>query len=348
MKFSIWGANLAGGFLRSRIDQCTDGSLEYNRKLVHLAEELDIDSILFPTRYTGTIGGNATDEGQLDPISVITALASETKKIHFIAAVLPGFIHPSTLAKISSTIDVISNGRFHINLVSGWFKEEQEMFGIEWIKHDERYKRSSEYLEVLKGLWTSDGFSFRGNYYHIKNASLSPKPVQKPYPAIYQGGNSKDAQEMAGRFSDFYFMNGAPIEELKEQILSVSSVAEKYGRDIKFAVNAFVIARENTTIAYDEYQNIINHADDIAISQFNNKKETLGMWRNATSISDLIANNEGFRTGLIGSYEDVAKKIDQLKQIGVHKVLLTFRHPLKELPNFYTNVVPQLQATQVQ
>lgn len=343
MKFVIWGANLGGGFLRANVDEEGDSSIDYNRQLVRVAEKYNVDSILYPIRYIGNIGGNEPNSGQLDPLTVITAMAGETKNIHFIAAVLPGFIHPATLAKIGSTIDIISNGRFHINLVSGWFKEEQEMFGLQWIEHSERYKRSSEYIEVLKGLWTKDHFSYDGDYYQIKNATLTPKPIQKPYPAIYQGGNSSDSQAMAGRLSDFYFMNGAPIEELKKQIRSVNETAKQYNRSIKFAVNAFVIAKKSKEEAQSEYQYIINHADETAIAQFNNRKETKGMWKNATTLSDFVANNEGFRTGLIGSYEEVAEKINDLKEIGIDKILLTFRYPLKEIPIFFNQVVPHLK-----
>lgn len=342
MKYSIWGANLSGGFLRANVEQNKERSLEYNRKLVQLADELGVDSILYPIRYVGNIGGNSPESGQLDPLTTITAMAAVTKHIHFIAAVLPGFIHPTTLAKIGSTIDIISNGRFHINLVSGWFKEEQEMFGIEWIKHEDRYRRSTEYLEVLKGLWTSTPFSFQGDFYQVKNAILEPKPIQKPYPAIYQGGISNEAQEMAGKLSDFYFMNGAPIEELKEQIKNVTEIANRYGRQVKFAVNAFVIARETTKEAQEEYQFILDHADTAAISQMKKRTETKGMWKNAVSLSDFVANNEGFRTGLIGDYEEVQDKIYELQTIGIDKILLTFRNPLEELTQFYHHVEAKL------
>ncbi|WP_236631817.1 LLM class flavin-dependent oxidoreductase [Anoxybacillus sp. UARK-01] len=348
LQFSIWGSNLSGGFLRARVEENQEWSFDYNRKLVKTAEQLNVASVLFPVRYIGSIGGHSPEKhGQLDPLAIIAALAAETKRIHLIAAVLPAFIHPATLAKIGATIDRISNGRFHINLVSGWFKQEQEAFGLEWIAHEERYKRSIEYLEVLKGLWTQDHFSFDGTYYKIKNATLLPKPTQKPYPAIYQGGNSKEAQEMAGRLSDYYFMNGAPIEELKKQIQSVRAIASRYGRWIKFAVNAFVIARATTDEALSEYQFIIDNADEAAIEQLQKRTETKGMWKNASVLPDFVANNEGFRTGLIGSYKEVAEKINALQDIGIDKVLLTFRFPLVELPEFYDHVVPLLHPKSV-
>ncbi|WP_413377818.1 LLM class flavin-dependent oxidoreductase [Alkalihalobacillus sp. 1P02AB] len=343
MKYVIWGANLSGGFLRANVEQTKEGSVAYNRKLVQLAEQYGVDSVLFATRYVGAIGGSATDSGQLDPLTLISAIAHETKKIRFIAAVLPGFLHPATLAKIGTTIDIISNGRFHINLVSGWFKEEQEMFGIEWIKHEDRYKRSTEYLEVLKGLWTEESFSYEGDFYQLKEAVLTPKPIQKPYPSIYQGGNSKDSQEMAAKLSDVYFMNGAPAEELKEQMQKVSAEAKKYGRKLQFAVNAFVIARDTDEEAIKEHEYIVAHADDRAIAQVKARTETKGMWKNAKNISDFVANNEGFRTGLIGSYLTVAEKIKELEAIGVDQILLTFRKPLEELPLFFREVKPLVE-----
>ncbi|WP_102693005.1 LLM class flavin-dependent oxidoreductase [Rummeliibacillus pycnus] len=342
MKFVIWGANLSGGFLRANVDQAQDAGIEYNEKLATLADHLGVDSILYPIRYVGNIGGTGSNTGQLDPLSIITAIATKTERIHLIAAVLPGFIHPATLAKIGATIDIISKGRFHINLVSGWFKAEQEMFGIEWIKHEERYRRSEEYLKVLKGLWTEDEFQFEGNFYNIQKGTLNPKPLQKPYPPIYQGGNSQESQIIAGTLSDYYFMNGAPLSELKEQIAAVQQYAANHQRYIKFAVAAFVIARPTEEEAQKEYEYILNNADQSAITHFKQRKETKGMWKNATTISDYVANNEGFRTGLIGSYEQVAQRLKELEAIGIEKVLVAFRHPTDELPTFFEHVVPKV------
>ncbi|MBY0598381.1 dimethylsulfone monooxygenase SfnG [Bacillus bingmayongensis] len=343
MEFATWGYNVSGGFLRASVEQITEWSYEYNRDLTLLADRLGVEFILFPVRYIGKIGGGDDTSGQLDPLSITAALAVETEHIHFISAVLPGFIPPATLAKIGATIDVISGGRWHINLVSGWFQGEQEAFGIPWITHEERYKRSEEYLEVLKSLWQQKDVTFTGDYYSLKHAQMEPKPVQKPYPKIFQGGNSEEARKMAGRLSDWYFINGAPQEELIAQVQEVSKIAKSYNRKVRFAVNAFVIARETEEEAKQELQTIVTHADENVIQKFKEKVgNAKGMWANATEISDFVAANEGFRTGLIGSYEQVTKKIQQLEEIGVDLVLLTFRDPLKELPTFYEKVQSKL------
>lgn len=339
IQFALWGSNIAGGFLRSAIDQTADSSYAFNLAYTHLADRLGYDAMLFPTRYIGGLGGTEAAGGQLDSLAIIGALAGATEQIHLISAVLPSFVHPVTLAKVGATLDQISGGRWHVNLVSGWFKKENEVFGIDWLDHSERYKRSEEYLEVLKGLWQEGEFNFHGKYYSIEKGRMSPLPVQKPYPAIFQGGNSEDAQEMAGRYSDWYFMNGGTREELEPQMDRIREIAARHNWRVRFAVNAFVIARETEEEAQQEFQAIIDHADPETIEKFRaNVKEAKGMWSRATSISDYIAISEGFRTGLIGSYEQVAKKIQELKSIGIEMVLIAFRYPLSEAELFYNHV----------
>ncbi|MUG70668.1 LLM class flavin-dependent oxidoreductase [Paenibacillus validus] len=341
MQFSVWGSNIAGGFLRSGIEQDKEASFAYNLKLAQLADRLGYHAILLPVRYIGGIGGGDSTNGQLDPVTLAAALAAATTQIRFISAVLPGFIPPVTLAKMGATIDHISSGRWHVNLVTGWFQEEQEMFGVPWIAHEERYSRSEEYIEILKGLWQQEAFTFDGRYYKIKEGRLRPAPYQQPYPAIFQGGNSPAARSMAGRLSDWYFINGAPLDEIKEQIREVREIASSYGRTVRFAVNAFVIARATEQEAQEEYRLILEQADHAAVRGFQEKaKGAKGMWGNASTVSDFVANNEGFRTGLVGSYSQIAQKIRELESAGVHMLLSAFRFPLEEVVRFHDYVLP--------
>ncbi len=344
IRFAVWGSNISGGFLRSSVQQDKESSIAYNLELTRLADRLGYDAILYPIRYIGGIGGGTSQDGQHDPLAITAAMASVTSRIRLITAILPGFLPPATLAKMGATIDHISKGRWHVNLVTGWFQEEQEMFGIPWIAHHERYRRSEEYIRVLKGLWQEETFSFDGQYYKVREGRIRPFPYQRPYPAIFQGGNSKEARSMAGRLSDWYFINGAPIQEIREQIREVSEIAVEHGRTVRFAVNAFAIGRETREEALAEYEHIVENADRTAIRQFQERaKGAQGMWAKAATISDFIANNEGFRTGLIGSYNDVAEKISELKAAGVDMVLLAFRFPLKEIPLFHRYVMEKVR-----
>ena len=118
-----------------------------------------------------------------------------------------------------------------------------------WLDHAERYRRSREFISCLKGIWTQDQFTFKGDFYQFHDYPLKPKPVSRsgrPHPEIFQGGNSIDARENAATVSDYYFMNGNTLEGFQTQITDVKQRAEREGRldQVKFAVNGFVIARE--------------------------------------------------------------------------------------------------------
>ncbi len=345
LKFSTWATSTSGGFLRSAVSQVTDWSYEYNLALTQAAEAAGFFGILFPTRYSAPHIQQTQADGQLDPLTLAAAVAVQTHSIKLITAVLPGFVPPATMAKIGATLDHISQGRWHINLVSGWFKQEQENLSIPWVDHEQRYKRSEEYLQVLQGLWQQQNFSLKGEHYHIKNSTMRPVPRQSPYPAIFQGGNSAEAQEMAGKYSDWYFINGAPTERIKQQIAAVNSIAGPLGRTVKFSVNAFVIARETEEQALAEYNEIIAAADESAIAQFREKaSEAKGMWQSDAHIDSFVANNEGLRTGLIGSYQQVAQRLKEIEQSGIGMVLLSFRFPLEEIKDFQTNVMSILES----
>ena len=101
--------------------------------------------------------------------------------------------------------------RIAVNVVSGWFKAEFTSIGQWWLDHAERYRRSREFIQCLKGIWTEDKFTFKGDFYQFHEYPLQPKPLEIPgrrHPEIFQGGNSIDARENAAIASDYYFMNG--------------------------------------------------------------------------------------------------------------------------------------------
>ena len=88
-------------------------------------------------------------------------------------------------------VHILVGGRWAIDVVSGWFQGEFEALGLPWLEHDERYRRSREFISILKGIWTQDNFSFKGEFYEINNFTLKPKPLQQPHPEIFQGRNSR-------------------------------------------------------------------------------------------------------------------------------------------------------------
>ncbi|MET0386121.1 MAG: dimethylsulfone monooxygenase SfnG [Polyangiales bacterium] len=343
LKFAYWVPNVSGGLVVSKIPQRTDWSLDYNVKLAQLAEAAGFDYALSQIRFTAGYGA----EYQHESVSFSQALLQATTKLKVLAAILPGPWDPAVVAKQLATIDHISKGRVAINVVSGWFKGEFTAIGQPWLEHDERYRRSEEFIRALKGIWTQDSFTFNGDFYRFRDYTLQPKPIQKPHPEIFQGGSSRAARDMAARVSDWYFTNGNSIEGVKAQIDDIRVKAAQNNHQVKVGINAFVIARDTEQEAKQVLQDIITHADVEAVNAFGDavkqagkaSPEGQGNWANS-SFEDLVQYNDGFRTGLIGTPEQIAERIVQYKAAGVDLILSAFLHFHEEVEYFGKRVLP--------
>ncbi len=216
VKFAYWVPNVSGGLVTSDIEQRTDWNYEYNKKLAQTAENNGFEYALSQVRYEASYGA----EFQHESTSFSLALLLATERLKVIAAVHPGLWQPAVLAKFGATADHLSNGRFAVNVVSGWFKDEFTHLGEPWLEHDERYRRSAEFLQVLRKIWTEDDVDFRGDFYRIHDFTLKPKPLntpERPNPELFQGGNSTAARRNGGRYADWYFSNGKDFDGVTEQ-----------------------------------------------------------------------------------------------------------------------------------
>jgi FMNH2-dependent dimethyl sulfone monooxygenase len=249
---------------------------------------------------------------------------------------------------MQASLDVVSGGRTAINVVSGWFRSEFTGYGLPWLEHDERYRRSEEFIRVLKGMWTEDVFDFYGAFYTLDEAPLLPKPVHRI--PVFQGGNSKAARRMAGRVSDVLFMNGNTNRGFQEIIADARAAAEAAGRDpreLKFGANGFAIVRDTEDEAVETLRDIVENADVEAVKGFGeatkaagrSSREGEGMWADS-SFEDLVQYNDGFKTGLIGTPEQVADRIIELKELGIDIILCGFLHYDWELEQFGRKVIP--------
>lgn len=343
VKFAYWVPNVSGGLVVSTIEQRTDWRVEYNQKLAQTAEQAGFDYALSQIRFTAGYGA----DNQHESVSFSQALLHATTKLKVLAAILPGPWNPAVVAKQIATIDHISNGRIAINVVSGWFKDEFTAIGEPWLEHDERYRRSREFIEALKGIWTQDNFTYRGDFYRFNNYTLSPKPVQKPHPEIFQGGSSRAARDNAASVSDWYFTNGNTPENLKLQIDDIQAKAAKNNHQVRIGVNAFVIARDTEEEARAVLDDIIAHAHVEAVRAFGDaakqagsaSPEGEGNWAKS-SFEDLVQYNDGFRTNLIGTPLQIAQRIVELKSVGVDLVLAGFLHFIEEVEYFGRKVLP--------
>ncbi len=311
VKFAYWVPNVSGGLVISNIEQRTSWDIDYNRKLAQIAEQNGFEYALSQIRFTAGYGA----EFQHEPVSFSHALLAATERLKVIAALLPGPWNPAVAAKMIASINHFTGGRIAINVVSGWFRGEFSAIGEHWLDHDERYRRSEEFIRALRGIWSEDDFTFRGDFYRFNNYSMKPKPID-PQPEIFQGGSSRAARDMASRVSDWYFTNGNTPEEIKKQVDDIRG--EIIAKANPEAVNAFGHEVKNAGKASPEGQ---------------------GNWAKS-SFDDLVQYNDGFRSNLIGTPQQVAERVVALKEAGADLILLGFLHFQEEVEFFGKNVIP--------
>ncbi|KAF2854753.1 methanesulfonate monooxygenase [Plenodomus tracheiphilus IPT5] len=345
--FAYWVPNVSGGLVISKIPQKTNWDLPSNVRYARTAEQHGFEYALTQIRFTAGYGA----ANQHESVSFSQAILHNTERLKLIAAILPGPWNPTVVAKQIASIDNYTNGRIAVNIVSGWFKGEFTSIGQWWLEHSERYRRSNEFIRALKGIWTAgpEGFTFGGDFYQYRNYQLAPKPLQKPHPEIFQGGNSDDARVNGAEVSDWYFMNGNNLDGFRDQIADVKERARKAGREdeVRFAVNGFVILRDTEEEAIRVLREIQGKADVEAVSAFRDSVQQAGastgnkkgMWADS-KFEDLVQYNDGFKTKLIGTKEQIADRILLLKSLGVGLVLTAFLHYDEEIERFGKEVLP--------
>ncbi|SEC21392.1 dimethylsulfone monooxygenase SfnG [Rhodobacter sp. 24-YEA-8] len=345
VKFAYWVPNVSGGLVISDIEQRTSWTPEYNRRLAQIAEAAGFDYALSQIRFTAGYGA----ENQHESVSFSQDLLARTERLKVIAALLPGPWNPALAAKQIATISHLSGGRIAVNVVSGWFRGEFAAIGEPWLDHDERYRRSEEFIRALRGIWSEESFTFRGDFYRFSDYSLKPKPVD-PQPEIFQGGSSRAARDMAARVSDWYFTNGNTPEGLRTQVEDIRTKAAANGHKVKVGINAFAIVRETEAEAQAVLQEIIAKANPEAVRGFAGQvvnagrasPEGEGNWAKS-SFEDLVQYNDGFRSNLIGTPDQVAERIVGLKEAGADLILLGFLHFQEEVDYFGKHVLPRVR-----
>ncbi len=346
LKFAYWVPNVSGGLVVSNIEQRTSWDYDYNVKLAQTAERVGFEYALSQVRYLSSYGAAQQHEST----SISLALLLATEKLKVIAAVHPGLWEPAVLAKFILTADQFSKGRAAVNVVSGWFKDEYTKLGLPWLEHDERYRRSAEFIEVLRKLWTEENVQFHGDFYRVNDFTLRPGPYPvpgRPHPDIFQGGNSTAARFNGGAHADWYFSNGKDFDGFTEQYDDVTRVAAEHGRTVRFGLNGFAIVRDTEAEAREQLREIIAQADPASVEGFRKSVQQAGastadrkgMWADS-SFEDLVQYNDGFRTQLFGPPEQVAERIIAYKKRGVDLFLLGFLHFQEELQRFGETVIP--------
>ncbi|MFB9377293.1 dimethylsulfone monooxygenase SfnG [Kineococcus gynurae] len=344
VKFAYWVPNVSGGLVISTLPQRTSHDPAYNVEVARAAERVGFEYALSQVRYAASYGADAQHEST----SFSLALLLATEKLKVIAAVHPFFWHPGVLAKFAATAQELTNDRLCLNVVSGWFKDEAVNLGVTWPEHDDRYVQSEEFIRILRGVWSQDGYTQDGQFFNVRDITMRPQPKRQP--EIFQGGNSTAAQAMAGRVSDFYFLNGKSIADAAAQVRDVSAQAALNDRQIRFGINGFAVVRDSRAEAEQVLEDIIAHADAQKVEGFrasvqeagNASPDRKGMWADS-EFRDLVQYNDGFRTGLVGTPDEVARRVLAYRLVGIDLVLLGFLHVKEEVEAFGELVIPRVR-----
>lgn len=175
----------------------------------------------------------SVNQNCMDAWTLLAALAAATKKIRLGTLVTcNSYRHPSLLAKIAATVDMISKGRLWFGYGAGWKEEEYKAYGYPFQKITVRMDMMEEALEIIKLLWTDPSPSYKGKHYSIENAFSAPKPVQTPHPPILIGGDGeKRTLKAVAKYADYCNLFMKPEFERKLDVLKkhCKDVGRDYG-----------------------------------------------------------------------------------------------------------------------
>ena len=345
MRYGYW-LPVFGGWLRNVDDEGMQATWEYNSRLARRSEEIGFDLTLIAELNLNDIKG--VEAPSLDAWSTAAALAAVTKRLELMVAVRPTFHQPALLAKQAANIDHIGGGgRLSLNVVSSWWADEAKKYGVEFEQHDDRYARTTEWLEIVGRFWHEDHFSFSGKHYSVEDAVLQPKPLTRPRPVIYAGGESEAAKQMISRLCDAYVMHGDEPARVREKIADMS---ERRGRQnlppMKYGVAAYTIVRDTEEEAHKELARITNVKQSAA--GYQNYQQWLAGTKleQQVSLEDYSVSNRGLRSGLIGTPEQVANRIDEFAAAGVDLLLLQCSPQMEEMERFAETIIrPCAMAT---
>jgi alkanesulfonate monooxygenase SsuD/methylene tetrahydromethanopterin reductase-like flavin-dependent oxidoreductase (luciferase family) len=215
-------------------------NLELIKSAIIEADGLGFDGALMPDHYMwGEMrGGYRMPNGYttLETWVTLTYLAGKTEGISLGTLVTPlPFRHPAMLAKMLSTLDVLSGGRVVLGVGAGWSQVEFEGYSI-WGGPKYRVDKTVEALKLMIRLWTEEEVTFSGRFYDVKGAVLDPKPVQKPYPRLLFGSTGDRMLRLTGRYADICFIPpwaSHQREEISSRVLEAAADANRAG-DVAF------------------------------------------------------------------------------------------------------------------
>lgn len=321
--------------------------LPYLTQIAQAADALGYYGALLPT-------GRSCEDSWV----IASALVPLTKALRFLVAVRPGLQSPTLAARMTATLDRISEGRLLINVVTGGDPLENQGDGI-FLSHAERYEVTREFLDIYKGLLRGETLQYHGKHFRIEDGRLLFLPLQAPHPPLYFGGSSEAANAVAAEQIDKYLTWGEPPAQVAEKLDAVRALADKAGRSVSFGIRLHVIVRETTAAAWQAAESLISKLDDSTIAAAQNvfsrmdsvgqarmsrlhggRRDQLEVSPNLWAGVGLVRGGAG--TALVGDADTVAERIDQYRRLGIDTFIFSGYPHLEEAYRFGELVLPRL------
>ena len=236
--------------------------------------------------------------------------------------------------------------RLSLNVVSTWWEDEATKYGVHFEQHDDRYARTAEWLDVVDGMWKRDRSSTsRGSSTRSQDTVLQPKPVTRPRPVIYAGGESEAAKNLIAKTCDAYVMHGDPPERIAEKVAGHG----RPPREVRPAADdlrrrRLRIVRDTEAEAKAELARITDVKQSAA--GYHNYQQWLAgtQLEQRVSLEDYSVSNRGLRAGLVGTPEQVIARCEAFEAAGVNLLLLQCSPQLEEMERFARQVIAPYRA----
>jgi len=350
LRLGTFSSNLSGGCAISSIDGVLEADWTSTLTLAQLADEMQFEALVPVGRWKGFGGVTNFNGAGFESFSWAAGIGSATKYSGVFATSHVPTIHPVMAAKQATTIDHITRGRFSLNIVTGWYQPEIEMFGEPQMEHDARYDRALEWLEVIKRLWTAEEeFDYEGRFYKVAKGWCMPKPIQQPYPVVMNAGGSERGRHYAAKFCDVAFLNlgSSDVGYIKKQIDAYKDLARReYGREIQVWSHAYIVQGETEAEAKSFFNYYVHEkgdweAADNLVNMLGLNSKNLGPERLKSLKAHFVAGWGGYP--LVGTKEWIVDELAKLAQAGFDGVILSWPRYIEHMRQFRTATLPLLE-----
>jgi alkanesulfonate monooxygenase len=287
--------------------------------------------------------------------------AAHTERLGYLIAHRPGFVAPTLTARAAATLDHLTSGRVALHIITGGSDAEQTRDG-DWVDHDTRYRRTDEYLDVLRRMWTApEPFDHEGEFYRFARAFSEVKPLQPGGIPLYFGGASGAAAAVAAKHCDVYALWGEPLAAVKQRIADIHEKAAAFGRCPRISVSLRPIIAPTESQAWERARRILATVLEARPSVVG---EGAGMRPQAVGARRLVEfareaevhdkrlwtpiaaamGGAGNTTALVGTPEQVAESLLDYYDIGCTTLLIRGFDPLNDALEYGRELIPRVRA----